>query len=75
MSPIRVREDEIVQEVMIKAPAERIFRALTRPEELLQWWASEGRFQVIEAPNLGHPDYALSIAVREAGCMMGECDE
>jgi uncharacterized protein YndB with AHSA1/START domain len=49
MSPITVREDEIVQEVVIKAPAERIFRALTRSEELLRWWALEGRFQVIEA--------------------------
>jgi len=49
MSPITVREDEIVQEVVIKAPAERIFRALTRPEELLRWWAAEGKFQVIEA--------------------------
>ena len=47
--PITVREDAIVQEVVIKAPAERIFRALTRPEELLGWWAAEGKFQVIEA--------------------------
>lgn len=47
--PIMVREDAIVQEVVINAPAERIFRALTRPEELLQWWAAEDRFQVIEA--------------------------
>jgi len=47
--PIMVREDEIVQEVVIQAPAERIFRALTRPEELLAWWAAEGTFQVIEA--------------------------
>ncbi len=44
-----VREDEIVQEVVIHAPAERIFRALTRPEELLAWWAAEGKFHLIEA--------------------------
>lgn len=49
MCPIMVREDEIVQEVVIMAPAERIFRALTRPEELLQWWAVEGKFQLLEA--------------------------
>lgn len=49
MSPIMVREDEIVQEVVIHAPAERVFRALTRPEELLAWWAAEGEFHVIEA--------------------------
>jgi uncharacterized protein YndB with AHSA1/START domain len=44
-----VREDEIVQEVIVMAPAERIFRALTRPHELLQWWAAEDRFQLLEA--------------------------
>ena len=49
MCPIMVREDEIVQEVVIMASAERIFRALTRPEELLQWWEVEGEFQLLEA--------------------------
>lgn len=37
--------DTIVQEITIKAPAERIFKALTNPEERLQWWGAEGRFQ------------------------------
>jgi len=37
--------DVIVQEITIKAPAERIFRALTSPDELLQWWASQGKFR------------------------------
>ena len=49
MSPIKVEEDQIVQEVVIKAPAERIFRALTRPEELLRWWSCEGKFKIIHA--------------------------
>ena len=49
MSPISVSDDRIVQEVTIKAPAERIFRALTRPEELLKWWAAEGSFQIVQA--------------------------
>ncbi len=49
MSPIMVRDDEIVQEVTIKAPAERIFAALTRPDELLKWWAAEGKFQLVHA--------------------------
>ena len=39
--------DAIVQEITIKAPAERIFEALTSPEEVLQWWwTSEGRFRI-----------------------------
>jgi uncharacterized protein YndB with AHSA1/START domain len=49
MSPISVRDDRIVQEVTIKASAERIFGALTRPEELLKWWAAEGKFQIVQA--------------------------
>lgn len=49
MSPISVRDDTIVQEVTIKSSAERIFAALTRPEELLKWWASEGKFQIMHA--------------------------
>ena len=35
----------IVQEITIKAPAERIFEALTNPEQRTRWWGSEGRFQ------------------------------
>ena len=49
MSPISVCDDRIVQEVTIKASAERIFAALTRPEELLKWWAAEGKFQIMQA--------------------------
>jgi len=35
----------IIQEIMIKAPAERIFAALTDPAQRIKWWGSEGRFQ------------------------------
>ena len=49
MSPIAVQDDKIVQEIIIKAPAERIFAALTRPEELLKWWTAPGRFNIIHA--------------------------
>ena len=49
MSPITLHDDRIVQEIVIKAPAERVFRALTRPEELLKWWAAEGKFKVVSA--------------------------
>ena len=49
MSPITLHDDRIVQEIVIKAPAERIFAALTRPEELLKWWAAEGKFKVVNA--------------------------
>jgi uncharacterized protein YndB with AHSA1/START domain len=49
MSPITLHDDRIVQEIVIKAPAERVFAALTRPEELLKWRAAEGKFKVVNA--------------------------
>jgi uncharacterized protein YndB with AHSA1/START domain len=38
--------DTIVQEIMIESSAERIFEALTNPDERMKWWGAEGRFQV-----------------------------
>ena len=40
-----IANDTIVQEIVIKAPAERIFEALTNPAQRTQWWGAEGRFQ------------------------------
>jgi len=37
--------DTIVQEIVIKAPAELIFEALTDPAHRIKWWGGEGRFQ------------------------------
>jgi uncharacterized protein YndB with AHSA1/START domain len=45
MNPVNV-SDTIVQEITIKAPAERIFDALTNPGERMKWWGAEGRFQI-----------------------------
>jgi uncharacterized protein YndB with AHSA1/START domain len=38
-------DSAIIQEIVIKAPAERIFAALTDPAQRVEWWGSEGRFQ------------------------------
>ena len=35
----------VIQEIIIKAPANQIFEALTKPEQRKQWWRSDGRFQ------------------------------
>jgi len=35
----------IIQEITIKAPAERIFSALTDPSQRSRWWGAEGRFK------------------------------
>jgi uncharacterized protein YndB with AHSA1/START domain len=40
-----IANDTIVQEIVIKASAERIFEALTNPARRTKWWGAEGRFQ------------------------------
>ncbi len=48
MNPAAV-SDTIVQEITIKATAERIFAALTNPDERLKWWGGpEGRFKLTD---------------------------
>ena len=37
--------DAIVKEITIRAPAARIFEALSNPEQRVKWWGAEGRFQ------------------------------
>lgn len=44
MSPVTIG-DSIVREINTKAPAERIFEALTNSSELLNWWGAKGKFQ------------------------------
>jgi uncharacterized protein YndB with AHSA1/START domain len=39
--------DAIVQEIEIRATAERVFEALTNPEARVKWWwRSEGKFEI-----------------------------
>jgi uncharacterized protein YndB with AHSA1/START domain len=45
MNPIDAN-DRIIREIIIKAPAERIFEALTDPRQRVRWWGSEGKFQM-----------------------------
>jgi uncharacterized protein YndB with AHSA1/START domain len=44
MNPIDA-DDAIIKEIVIKAPAERIFEALVDPRQRVKWWGAEGRFQ------------------------------
>ena len=37
--------DTIVKEITIKAPAARIFEALSNPHQRVKWWGVEGRFR------------------------------
>jgi len=46
MNPVAAN-DTIVQEITINGTAERIYRALTDPEERLKWWGGPGaRFKL-----------------------------
>ena len=38
-------DDTIVEEITIRASADRVFTALTSPEERVKWWGAEGRFK------------------------------
>lgn len=40
-----ISADTIVEEITIKAHADRVFVALTNPEERAKWWGAEGRFR------------------------------
>lgn len=40
--------DAIVEEITIKAPAARIFDALTHPQQVMAWWVKEGKYGVTE---------------------------
>lgn len=49
MNPAAVSQDSIVQEITIKAPAARIFEALTNPCELQRWWRAPESFHLLHA--------------------------
>lgn len=40
-----ISADTIMEEITIKAHADRVFGALTSPEERAKWWGAEGRFR------------------------------
>jgi uncharacterized protein YndB with AHSA1/START domain len=45
MSSTDSRDDTIVEEITIRASAERIFEALTDPQQRMQWWGAEGLYR------------------------------
>jgi uncharacterized protein YndB with AHSA1/START domain len=36
--------DAVIGEVLVAAPPERVFRALTDPQQLTEWWGQKGMF-------------------------------
>lgn len=62
MNPAAASDDTIVEEVTINAPAERIFSALTNPDELLKWWAAEGHFHATHVETAPRPGRQMADA-------------
>ncbi|HVZ85005.1 MAG TPA: SRPBCC domain-containing protein [Terracidiphilus sp.] len=61
------REDTIVHQVEIHAPAARIFAAISSPEELLRWWTKPGKFATTHAECDLRPGGAWRMRL-EGGC-------
>jgi uncharacterized protein YndB with AHSA1/START domain len=40
--------DAIKKEILISAPAARVFEAITDPRQRVKWWGSPGKFQTTE---------------------------
>lgn len=47
-SKISPNADELVNEIAIAAPPERVFQALTDPAQVLKWWGQKGIYQTKE---------------------------
>jgi uncharacterized protein YndB with AHSA1/START domain len=41
-------QDELISELHIAAPPERVFRALIDPQQVLQWWGQAGMYRCTE---------------------------
>jgi uncharacterized protein YndB with AHSA1/START domain len=48
MSSAETRDDIIVTEITIRASAERIFEALTDPQQRVKWWGAEGSYRATD---------------------------
>jgi uncharacterized protein YndB with AHSA1/START domain len=45
MSSSETRDDTIVEEITIRASAERIFEALTDPQQRIKWWGDQSSYR------------------------------
>jgi uncharacterized protein YndB with AHSA1/START domain len=47
-SVITPDQDAVVAEIFIGAPPERVFQAITDPDQMPQWWGQQGVYRVTE---------------------------
>jgi uncharacterized protein YndB with AHSA1/START domain len=50
MATMRVTpdQDQIISEIQVEAPPERVFEALTDPKQVVQWWGQPGIYRCTE---------------------------
>jgi uncharacterized protein YndB with AHSA1/START domain len=41
-------QESVVAEIFIAAPPERVFQAITDPNQLPRWWGQEGKYRITE---------------------------
>jgi uncharacterized protein YndB with AHSA1/START domain len=66
MNPSKTSEDTLVQEITIKGTADRIFTALTKPDELVEWWGAVGKFQATHVESDLRPGGDWKMRVRSS---------
>lgn len=54
--------DAIVAEIVINAPAERVFAALSDPSQRVQWWGAKEKFQATQMDSDLRPGGAWSMS-------------
>src|SRR5262245_43075335 len=84
---LRSSEDAVVVDTEVAAPVERVFRALTDPKQLFQWWGAEpsveltafdmdarpgGRWRFTCKPRAGHEQGAVAEQMRATGATQYE---
>jgi uncharacterized protein YndB with AHSA1/START domain len=47
-SKVSPNQDELISEIHISAPPERIFQALVDPQQVVKWWGQEGIYRCTE---------------------------
>jgi uncharacterized protein YndB with AHSA1/START domain len=47
-STITPNQDAVLAEIFIAAPPERVFQAISEPEQLSRWWGESGLYRVTE---------------------------
>ena len=67
MNPVNINDDTIVQEITIKSSAEKVFAALSNPDEVVKWWGVEGKFQVTQMESDLRPGGQWRMHVRGGG--------